>query len=289
MKLQKLLVLAGASVLLTGCGNKVSFKSAKNVVTGEDFKNQIDFLYQTNSLFLQTENPVAYSYVIEAVANTKSEATIKSPQNETLYKETVVGSGDGKMTYDSASCILNSSSSATTTTTKPDLKIQQNNELKQQYQAGSGTAYYDINLLRKEYTVKASEKPLNSIQDLAIRQAKSVGSSILYAVGEDSTCYIDGNVYTVVNQSTETTSSINSVTTNTYQLIVEENTLTYCYKFTENKTSIINSETRYESNEETGSMKLIRKNTSLSRVDTSRMAEKKDYIPVYDLDDYDFE
>lgn len=277
MKIRHIILLSASALLASGCTSAISFKPTNNnqIVDSKAFLNQLDFLFASNPLFLGAENPIAYSYEMEIVVNNTEETSYKSPfSEELLYKKETKGESKSIAKYDSVNCILSQSGDGKSTTTTPEEKTVTTTKNDYLLQSGSD-AVYTLNLLKNVYSVYKTENALEYIQQYAISGIKTYASLIKkVADGDNTTCYVGSNVYTVSIQNQTTSESVASSETGKMQLVVEENSFTINIEEKLARTTFSTMHEYYNMSG-TSQIKVTRKAVTLSRKDMSKMAEEK--------------
>lgn len=225
MKLNKLLLLSLAGITLSGCGKSNSIKKYKHEVSHEEFAEQAKKVVEESPL-LSYEGST-YSYVAGVVVDSCITRT-RLHEGVELSKKVEKNVTSSEVKYDSEKHVLeqtediNKEFEDERTTSKEVSKdgIQYFVEDKNVYEV------YALDKVYYVYEMDSAEEALEEIDEDAAEFVVSMLSMldmVIRNISEESKCYIDGDVYTVVYEDEEVDEEEGSeYLKNIYQLELSE-------------------------------------------------------------------
>lgn len=263
MKAKKVLLFLSASLLLSGCGvGKI--KTPKNLVTYETFIDEIKSLKENNSLFVYETGMSMYSYTVDLEEEMESTTEVYVGGNKIEETERKREYSE-ELEYDSSSKVVHAEIEGKETEESDEEESTQKRKSEVYMQTGTGNIAI-INKVKKIYCLTEWENPISRMDYAASRGVASALSLFTSEIYQSSKLYIDGNVYTIVNEKTIGEVGDTRVEKNQYQLTIEADGFTLTGNEYERETITSDSQVKYYTYEHKATLEVERDDVSVKPI-----------------------
>lgn len=261
MKAKNLFIFGLAAALLSGCGGPKKYSQEANK---EKFAEIVEKALDDSGMMGKEDQPF-YSFEYEYAYEKDSEQKLLK-DGKTLSEGKSHTKSSRSAEYDAKSALLKNKSESDSASTSPEGKSTTFSKTDIQWQTDSKN-YYKVDKLEKRYQKKESEKPADAIENQAFNVLATLNSKFNYietlVEDKNSKVYADGNVYTIVVDSNETTEGVAIKIHNVYQISITNTELEY-YEETSDEEKELNAEGKTTSKT---TMKLVKKDLALKALD----------------------
>lgn len=267
MKIKKLLILSLSSIALASCGIE-SVETPKNEVSGKDFETSLSKVFENNTLLGCVEKQEMFSAIAESKEESVATVVVLHSGEEHCSAEEK-RSSSSITEYDSSSHIVHTSEERETEYESPNEKRSESEEFETQVQCDI-SACYTIDLLLQCYSKYKVDNPSSLIDSEALSILRGYSRAICSHIGSNDTkYYIDGNVYTIVNETHTNEDGVSEDRIYRYQLEINNNEFIYRTDSSVNEVS----GTEHYTYESKSSTTIKRKSVSLKSVDLNNYLE----------------